>query len=64
MAIHGRRREAVFAAFADAPENPVVCLPDPSGRGSSAGRSSGARSAGMEPECRRAAAPDTIFTNS
>lgn len=39
--IHGRRREAVFAAFADAPENPVACLPGPSGRGSSAGRSSG-----------------------
>ena len=53
--IHGRRREAVFAAFADAPENPVACLPGPSGRGSSAGRSSGARRPGVGTESHRRA---------
>ena len=53
--IHGRRREAVFAAFADAPESPVACLPDPSGRGSSAGRSSGARRPGVRTESHRRA---------
>ena len=53
--IHGRRREAVFAAFADAPENPGACLPGPSGRGSSAGRSSGARRSGVKAESHRRA---------
>ena len=53
--IYGRRREAVFAAFADAPENPGACLPDPSGRGSSAGRSSGARRPGVRTESHRRA---------